>query len=49
MENLIELLVIILIIFGLMYMFGRAFQSDLDDLERKNPKYRKWLKDKYDI
>ena len=32
-----------------MYILGLAFQSDLKDLEKTNPKYRKYLKEKFDI
>lgn len=32
-----------------MYVLGIAFQSDLDELEKTNPKYRKKLKDDFDI
>ncbi len=32
-----------------MWMFGKAFESDLKDLDKTNPRYRKHLKDKYDI
>lgn len=49
MENIIGLLILFLFIFGLMWVLGKVFQSDLKELEKTNPKYRKWLKDKYDI
>lgn len=49
MNDLIGFLVLIIVIFGFMYIMGRCFESDLKDLEKTNPKYRKYLKDKYDI
>jgi len=44
-----ELLIGLSIIFLIMFVLGKAFQSDLNDLEKTNPKYRKHLKDKFDI
>lgn len=32
-----------------MYILGGCFESDLKDLEKTNPKYRQFLKDKYKI
>ena len=49
MESLINLLIMVFIILGIMSIFGIAFQYDLKELEKTNPKYRKWLKDKYNI
>ena len=49
MENLIGISVTLLVILGFMWLMGKCFESDLKDLEKTNPKYRKWLKDKYDI
>ena len=49
MENLIGLSVLIIVIFGFMWVMGKCFESDLKDLEKTNPKYRKYLKDKFDI
>jgi hypothetical protein len=42
-------IIAICIILGIMFIFGLAFESDLKDLEKSNPNYRKFLKDKYDI
>lgn len=39
----------LVIIITIMWIFGKAFESDLKDLEETNPNYRKFLKDKYDI
>lgn len=49
MENLIGFLIIIAVLFIFMCIMGLCFESDLKDLEKTNPKYRKHLKDKYDI
>jgi uncharacterized protein YneF (UPF0154 family) len=49
MENLIGISVTLFVILGFMWVMGKCFESDLKDLEKTNPKYRKWLKDKYDI
>lgn len=46
---MLELLIGLGIIITIMWIFGKAFESDLKDLEKTNPKYRKFLKDKYDI
>ena len=32
-----------------MIVFGLIFQHDLKEIEKHNPEYRKFLKDKYDI
>lgn len=49
MENLIGILVLLFIVFGFMWIMGKAFESDLKDLEKTNPKYRQFLKDKYNL
>jgi hypothetical protein len=49
MEDLIGVSVLIIVVFGFMYVMGKCFESDLKDLEKTNPKYRKYLKDKFDI
>jgi hypothetical protein len=49
MEDLIGLVVYIVFLFGFMWIMGKCFESDLKDLEKTNPKYRKFLKDKYNI
>ena len=54
MENLIWLSVtlsvtLLVVVLGFMWVMGKCFESDLEDLKKSNPKYRKWLKDKYDI
>ena len=49
MENLIGILVTLFVILGFMWVIGKCFESELKDLEITNPKYRKWLKDRYDI
>lgn len=49
MEDLIGISVLIIVVFGFMYVMGKCFESDLKDLEKTNPKYRKYLKDKFDI
>ena len=32
-----------------MYVMGLAFQNDLKEMEKTHPKYRKYLKDRYDV
>lgn len=49
MEKIIGISVTLFVIFGLIWIMGKYFESDLKDLGKTNPKYRKWLKDKYDI
>lgn len=49
MEDLIGLSVLVIVIFGFMYLSGKCFEADLKDLEKSNPKYRKHLKDNYNI
>jgi|LauGreDrversion4_2_1035121.scaffolds.fasta_scaffold863631_1 hypothetical protein len=49
MENLIGISVTLLVILGFMWLMGKCFESDLKELEKTNPKYRKFLKDKYNI
>lgn len=44
-----ELLIGFLVLFLIMFVLGKAFQSDLNDLQKTNPKYRKHLKYKFDI
>jgi hypothetical protein len=46
---MIKIFIGLVIIITIMWVFGKAFESDLKDLEETNPKYRKFLKDKYDI
>jgi len=47
--NFIAAVFLGIVILGFMYLMGRFFESDLKDLEKHNPQYRKYLKDKYDI
>lgn len=47
METAITVLVGLWILFEIIYAIGWAFRSDLDEMEKTNPKYRKYLKDKY--
>lgn len=49
MEDLIGLVVALFVIYSLMWILSKAFQSDLRDLEKTNPRFRKYLKDKYDL
>ena len=49
MSDIIGLAILIVSVFGFMYIMGRCFESDLKDIEKDNPKYRKFLKDKYGI
>jgi Na+-transporting methylmalonyl-CoA/oxaloacetate decarboxylase gamma subunit len=49
MENITGVFILLLIVLIFMWIMGKAFESDLRDLEKTNPKYRKFLKDKYDI
>ncbi len=44
-----EILIVICVLFGFMYVMGCAFQNDLKDMEKTHPKFRKHLKDKYDL
>ena len=43
------LLIGIAIIFTFMWALGMVFESDLKELERTNPRRRKFLKDKFGI
>ncbi len=44
-----EILIGICVLFGLMYVMGCAFQKDLKDMEKTHYKFRKYLKDNYDL
>jgi hypothetical protein len=44
-----DLIIILCIILGIMLVLGYAFQADLNEIEEKDPKYRKYLKNKYKI
>ncbi len=44
-----KLIVILLLMIFIMWVLGKAFESDLKDLEKTNPKYRQKLKDDYGI
>ena len=48
-----RLIMEILIILGVLIVFislmGGAFQTDLKDMEKTHPKFRKHLKDRYDL
>lgn len=46
---LIGIGVAIIVLLLLMYFLSVAFQEDLKNLEKTNPKYRQYLKDKYKI
>jgi len=39
----------IILIIGLQYALGWAFQEDLKEMEKENPKLRQYIKQKYDI
>lgn len=43
----IGIILIILFIIGI--LFGIALREDLEYIEKKDPKYRKYLKDKFNI
>jgi hypothetical protein len=43
------LLLLIAIVIIMHLLFGLCFQHDLKEIEKHNPEYRKFLKDKYDI
>ena len=49
MENLIGILITVFVIVGFMWVMGKCYQHDLKEMEKTDPKYRKWLKDNYDI
>lgn len=49
LENLIGLSILATVLFVFMWALGKAWESDLEDLEKSNPKFRKFLKDKYKI
>jgi len=42
-----EILILICVLFGFMYVMGYAFQKDLKDMEKTHPKFRKYLIDNY--
>ena len=44
-----ELIIGIVIIFGFMLIMGLLFQHDLKQMEKTHLKYRKYLKDTYNI
>ena len=44
-----EILIGICVLIGFMYVMGYAFQKDLKDMEKTHPKFRKHLKDRYDL
>ena len=44
-----RILIGICALIGLMYAMCYAFQKDLNDMEETHPKFRKHLKDKYDL
>ena len=48
-EDIIGALILAVVILGFMYLMGRLFESDLKDMEKTHPHYRKYLRDKYDI
>ena len=39
----------IILILGMMYVLGWAHQEDLKEIEKKNPKLREYIKQKYNI
>jgi hypothetical protein len=43
------ILIGIIILFWVMYVMGCVFQKDLKDMEKTHPKFRKHLKDKYEL
>lgn len=46
---MLKLLIGLGVILTIMWIFGKAFESDLKDLEKTNFKYRRFLKEKYKI
>lgn len=44
-----EILIGISIVVGLMYLMGYALQKDLKNMEKTHPKFRKHLKDKFNL
>ena len=42
-------IIVILSIVFVIWLLGKALESDLKDLEKTNPKFRQYLKDKYYI
>ena len=44
-----EILIGISVLFGFIYVMGYAFKKDLKDMEKTHPKFRKHLKDRYDL
>lgn len=38
-----------IVMFGIMYVFGKCFDLDLKEIKKTDPAYRKYLNDKYDI
>ena len=49
MSDMVGILIGIIVLFGFMYAMGLAFQTDLKDMEKTHPKFRKHLKNKYDL
>lgn len=49
MNDIITAIIVILGFFVFFYIMGKAFESDLKDLEKTNPRLRKYLKDKYNM
>jgi hypothetical protein len=49
MNDVFGLLVLIIVVFGFIYFAGRCIKIDLEELEKTNPRYRKYLKDKYKL
>jgi hypothetical protein len=44
-----EILVGLVVLIGFMWLMGSAFQTDLKDMKKTHPKFRKHLKDRYDL
>ena len=49
MKAVIGFLIAFFIAVIVMTVLGVAFRNDLKRMEKENPKYRKYLKDKYNI
>lgn len=45
----LKIILIVAGIFGFMYIMGKAFENDLEEMEETHPDYRKHLKNKYKL
>jgi hypothetical protein len=46
-KQMMELIIGIITIFGLMYAMGWALQQDLNEIDKNDPEFGKYLKNKY--